>query len=124
MLMQIIVLSMIEKASESKLTYLPSAQTMSQSDITTLLISHSVSVKIRNAVEIIRLIRHGEKEINVEKRIDRKKDRILTDKNREICDIYMFYYVGDPDRCLQLSEKRVIVIRTNVTKEAAPKNKG
>lgn len=115
---------MTEKENESKLTYLPNAQRMSQRDITTLLISHSVSVKIRNAVEIIRLIRHGEKEINVGKGIERKKDRVLTDKNREICDVYMFYYVGDSDRCHQLSEKRAIGIRTNGTKEAAPKNKG
>lgn len=39
---EIIVLSMSEKESESKLTYLPNAQRMSQRDITTLLISHSV----------------------------------------------------------------------------------
>lgn len=36
----------------------------------------------------------------------------------------MYYYVGDPDRCLQLIEKRVNTTGTNITKEAAAYNKG
>lgn len=36
----------------------------------------------------------------------------------------MYYYVGDPDRCLQLIEKRVNTTGTNITKEAAAYNEG
>lgn len=55
---------------------------------------------------------------------NREKDTILTVKNRDNCDVYMYYYVGDPDRCLQLIEKRVNTTGTNVTKEATPNNEG
>lgn len=62
---------------------------------------------------------------------DRKGKRIQIDISTNCTtDVSKRYYNSsdisfcDPDRCLQLSEKRVIVIRTNVTKGAAPKNKG
>lgn len=55
---------------------------------------------------------------------NREKDTILTVKNRDNCDVYMYYYVGGPDRCLQLIEKRVNTTGANVTKEATRNNEG
>lgn len=76
--MQIIVLSMIEKASESKWTWLPPAtHPIPHRDTTTLQTSHSVSVKIWNAVEILRL-RHRNKVIDGEEEIEMMKFRYNT----------------------------------------------
>lgn len=62
---------------------------------------------------------------------DRKGKRIQIDISTKCTtDVSKRYYNSsdisfcDSDRCHQLSEKRAIGIRTNGTKEAAPKNKG
>lgn len=107
---------MIEKASEYKLTCLPAAR---YPDITSPLISPYVSEKLEM------LLKSSHLDIMIERQIERKEKRETKYCiNRDNCDVYMYYYVGDPDRCLQLIEKRVNTTGTNITKEATAYNEG
>lgn len=89
--MQIIVLSMIEKVSEYKLICLLVVRYF---DIIFFLIFFYVSEKLEMLLKFLYL------DIMIERQIERKEKREMKYCiNCDNCDVYMYYYVGDFDRC-------------------------